>query len=466
MFKKWHGAAVDVHATTLLLWEMLHQKFLLHAQLFLCGALSNVYTTELYNGVMDIERVVRDITHNAKKRTSVFRSLSVPEQAALFVRLSPHTKKTIFDNLTDEELVNVLDQLDTSEAEGALAFLPDHERRERVIYRVRAELREKAEYFLRFHPKAAMSLLNFNYLLLASDITIGKAADAIEEHHREVGKLPEILVHENGELVGEVPLPALVRESNSKMLKRFVVPVPSITYQAEVQEVVDILNKSKHNKLAVLDRDGSVIGIVYSDDALALFESEPTAALYDFAGVDDIERSFDSISAKVKHRYKWLIINLGTAFLAASVVGLFENTLTQFVILAMYMPIVAGMGGNAATQTLAVIVRGIAVGEITLKNSLPAIYKEVGAGLVNGVINGAIVAVVATLWNGDPKLGLVLGAAMIINLVTAGFFGALIPLIMKSFGKDPATSATIFITTATDVFGFFAFLGLATMVLM
>lgn len=421
---------------------------------------------ELYTMVMDIERTIRDIAHNAKKRTSIFRSLSVPEQAALFVRLSPHTKKTIFDNLTENELVNVLDQLDTTEAESALAFLSDHERRERVILRVRTELREKAEYFLRFHPKAALSLLNFNYLLLASDTTIGKAADAIEEHHREVGKLPEILVHENGELIGEVPLPALVRESNTKMLKHFVVPVQSITYQAEVQEIVDVLNKTKHNKLVVLDCDGSVIGIVYADDALALFGGEPTAALYDFAGVDDIERSFDSIGAKVRHRYKWLIINLGTAFLAASVVGLFADTLKQFVILAMYMPIVAGMGGNAATQTLAVIVRGIAVGEITLKNSLPAIYKEVGAGFINGVINGVIVAMVATFWNSDPKLGLVLGAAMIINLITAGFFGALIPLVMKAFGKDPATSATIFITTATDVFGFFAFLGLATMVLM
>ena len=416
---------------------------------------------------MDIEHVVRDITNHAKKRMRVFRTLSVPEQAALFVRLTPHTKKTIFDNLTEDELVNLLDQMDMTEAEGSLAFISDHARREQVVLRVRTELREKAEYFLRFHPKAAITLLNFNYLLLSSDTTIGKAADAIEEHHREVGKLPEILVHDSdGELIGEIPFPALVRESNSKMIKHFVVPVKSISYQAEIEEIVDLLNKSKHSKLAVLDRDGSVIGIVYPDDALALFDGEPAAALYDFAGVDDVERSFDGIGAKVKHRYKWLIINLGTAFLAASVVGLFEETLTQFVILAMYMPIVAGMGGNAATQTLAVIVRGIAVGEISLKNSLPAIYKEVGAGFINGVINGIIVAVVATFWNHDAMLGLVLGIAMIINLVIAGFFGALIPLIMKSLGKDPATSATIFITTATDVFGFFAFLGLATMVLM
>ena len=146
--------------------------------------------------------------------------------------------------------------------------------------------------------------------------------------------------------------------------------------------------------------------------------------------------------------------------------GLFEETLSQLVVLAIYMPIVAGMGGNAATQTLAVIVRGITVGEISLKNGMPAIMREVGAGFVNGAITGAIVLVVASLWNGDPMLGVVIGLAMIINLVTAGFFGATIPLVMKALGKDPATSATIFITTATDVFGFFAFLGLATILLL
>lgn len=415
---------------------------------------------------MEIAHAVHALMHNAQKRVHTFRSFTVPEQAAIFVQLSPHTKKTIFDGLTEDELVNLLDQLDMKEAEAALPFITNQRRREEIILRVRSELRQKAEYFLRFHPKAALSLLNFNYLLLSSETTIGKAADEIESHYRAIGKLPEVLVHHNGTLIGEVSFPALVRERNSMMIKRFVTPVQTISYQAEIPEVVNLLNTSKHSKLVVLDRDKSVIGIIYPDDALALFGDGLATTLYDFAGVDEVERSFDSVRAKVRHRYKWLIINLGTAFLAASVVGLFKNTLSQFVVLAMYMPIVAGMGGNAATQTLAVIVRGIAVGEITLKNSLPAIYKEIGAGFINGIINGIIVALVATIWNGDPMLGLVLAIAMIINLIVAGFFGALIPLIMKVFGKDPATSATIFITTATDVFGFFAFLGLATLVLM
>jgi magnesium transporter len=174
----------------------------------------------------------------------------------------------------------------------------------------------------------------------------------------------------------------------------------------------------------------------------------------------------DGVWSKVRHRYKWLIINLGTGFLAAAVVGLFENTLNEIVLLAIYMPIIAGMGGNAATQTLAVMVRGIAVGEVKLANSLTPILNEAGAGLVNGVINGLLVAVIAMFWNQNPLLGFVLGIAMVFNLVIAGFFGAFVPLVMKEFGKDPATSATIFITTATDVFGFFVFLGLATIILL
>lgn len=216
----------------------------------------------------------------------------------------------------------------------------------------------------------------------------------------------------------------------------------------------------------MLDHDTSVLGIIYADTVKPLFDKLPAESLYDFAGVSDSEGVRDSMWSKVSHRYQWLIINLATGFLAASVVSLFENTLSQLVLLAIYMPIIAGMGGNAATQTLAVMVRGIAVGEVDLKSSVKPILNEVGAGLINGLINGVLVAIVATLWNHSPLLGLVLGVAMVCNLVIAGFFGAFIPLLMKAFGKDPATSATILITTATDVFGFFIFLGLATIILL
>ena len=202
--------------------------------------------------------------------------------------------------------------------------------------------------------------------------------------------------------------------------------------------------------------------MIYSDDILRIIEKRSLNTLRDFAGVSKEEDVFDSALTKVKNRYKWLIINLGTAFLAASVVGLFQETISAFVLLAVYMPIVAGMGGNAGTQTLAVVVRGLTLKEIVGKR---VVINEMLAGAINGIINGAIVAAVAAFLHKNPMLGLIVCLAMIINLIIAGMFGAIVPLIMKRLGKDPASSATIFITTATDVLGFFAFLGLASIFL-
>lgn len=414
----------------------------------------------------EIKPIADEISYHPKRRMGLFRALPLPEQGAVFEILSPHIQQEILEQLDDDDAVSVIDQLDLWQAKNVLAQLKDQKHRERIIAQLKGALKEKAEYFLRFHPKAAMTLLNFNYIFLSHMTTIDDAATAVDRHYRETGKFPEILVHLKGRLLGEVPPAILIREDNASMLHQHTVPVKTVAYLADIQEIVDTFAATRHSKVAVLDKDGSVLGVIYSDDALRLFEEEPAAELYDFAGVAENERPLDSVWSKVRHRYKWLIINLGTAFLAAAVVGLFRNTIDHLVLLAIYMPIVAGMGGNAATQTLAVVVRGIAMGEVRLKNGGPAILREVGAGFVNGIITGVIVALVATLWNKNPLFGFVIGSAIVFNLVIAGFFGAFIPLVMKKMGKDPATSATIFITTATDVFGFFAFLGLATLVLL
>lgn len=413
-----------------------------------------------------LDTLAHELTYNSKTRKNLFSQLPLGERSALFGVLSPHVLQEILSLLPDADAVKLLDHLDPYHVHQILGRMRDSRRRNRIIKLLKKDIYAKVERFLQFHPHASVSIFHLNYVLLSTDTTVGDTAEVIEKHLHETGKIPAVLVAQEGELLGEVPLNTLVRESNRRKIAQFVRPVLSITYTAEKKSVIELFRANYHRQVVVLDTDGSVLGIMYSDDVIELIESAPAAALYDFAGVSESEKTFDSTRSKVRHRYKWLIINLGTAFLAAFVVGLFENTLSQLVVLAVYMPVVAGMGGNAATQTLAVMVRGITLGEITLKNSAPAIKNEVLAGLTNGVITGLIVAAVATFWNGDPLLGLVLAVAMIFNLVIAGFFGALIPLVMKAVGKDPATSATIFITTATDVFGFFAFLGLATLLLL
>jgi len=417
-----------------------------------------------------VKNSLRDLSHEISyhpdKRLELFRGQSTAEKIEVFFLLSPHVQQTLIEALTIKELITFINQLDFDQAGRILARIRNERKRKQVARKLKTELKEKAEYFLRFSPKAEFTLLNFNYIFLPDTTSIIDASYALDQHYKETGKIPEILVQKNGKCIGEVVMGTLVRERNTGKLGKYITQIFTISYKANPSEIKKVFTKSEKRKVVVIDTDHSVLGIIYTDDVKRLFNNGSAGALYDFAGVSDSERVFDPVMSKVNHRYKWLLINLFTGFLAASVVGLFENTLQEFVLLAIYMPIVAGMGGNAATQTLAVTVRGIAVGEVSLANVKQAIKKEVSAGILNGFIVGVVVAFAASLINQSPLLGLIIAISMMVNLVVAGFFGALVPVVMKSFGKDPATSATIFITTATDVFGFFTFLGLATLFLV
>lgn len=410
--------------------------------------------------------IAHNISYHPKKRLELFRKLKKGVSIEVFFLLSPHTQQTIIEKLSVRELVYFIDQTDLSQAGRILARIKSSKKRSDVARRLKHELKEKSEYFLRFSPKAEFNLLNFNYILLSENASVEDASFVIDQHYKETGKFPEVLIQRKGRCVGEVALGTLVRVSNRSKLAKHITPITHIKYTASAGDIRKTFTQSQKKKVVVLDTDDSVIGIIYTDDVLHLFKHGPAEALYDFAGVDDSERVFDGVLTKVENRYKWLLVNLGTAFLAASVVSLFENTINEFVLLAAYMPIVAGMGGNASAQTLAVMVRGITIGEVGIHNVKDAIKREVSAGILNGFIVGVIVAFVASFFNHSPLLGLIVGISLLINLVIAGFFGSFVPVLMKSLGKDPATSATIFITTATDVFGFFTFLGLATLFLV
>jgi magnesium transporter len=221
---------------------------------------------------------------------------------------------------------------------------------------------------------------------------------------------------------------------------------------------------ASYNLLAipVVDEENKLVGVITVDDVIDVIKDEATEDIYRLAGVTGDERAFTPASESVRKRLPWLGVNLVTAFVAASVVALFEGTIERVTALAVFMPIVAGMGGNAATQTLTVIVRGIALGELTWGNSRKALVKEAAVGMANGIVLGLIAAAVAWGTRGSPVLGLVLCAAMIINMFVAATAGTLIPLGLRAANVDPALASSVFITTMTDVFGFFSFLGLAT----
>lgn len=417
---------------------------------------------------MDTKEVdyVHLLTYRSNKRLETLHQLTVAERSAALQKLSPYIQQSILKQLKIGEIVEMLDHMDMQHARLILTRIQDSKKREIIIQRLKSEVREKIDYFLRFHPKATLALVNFNYLFLDSTLTIKEAAELISEHYEETARYPEVLVHVNGELVGEVPLSTIVRERNTSILKKHVVGVQTITYQSEVQQVVETLVSTNSKKVIVLDHDSSVLGIIYADAARMLFGNLPAESLYDFAGVDDSERPFDSVARKVQNRYKWLILNLATCFLAGSVVLGFQETLDAVTILTVYIPIIAGMGSNAATQSFAIMVRGITLGTISLESAAPAIWNELWAGIINGIIIGCLVALVSAVWNGEPMLGLVVALALVGAHIIAAVAGSIIPLLMKRFGKDPAATSIIFITTATDVGGLFLLLGLATLILL
>jgi len=414
----------------------------------------------------DLEEELKVITRKPEERLARMRKLSSPEQSSIFQELSPHVQQVLLVKLKIVEIVDIVDHMDPRQAEKVLARIKDEKRRNKIIKRIKGDAKEKIEYFLRFHPKATMSLISFNYVLLSDKTTVSEAADAIDEHYQDTGKFPEVLVHENGKLIGEVLMSTLVRLRNSSTLRKHTQEVQTITYQAEVVDIIDTLTLSQRKKIVVLDHDQSVLGIIYADDTVSLFGKLPAESLYNVSGVDEGERPFDTVLHKFKSRNKWLILNLATSFMAGSMIFLFKDTLDALVILAMYIPIVAGMGGNAASQTFAVMLRGITLGTISLRNGMSAIWREIGAGFLNGIVIGLIVAVISVVWNNSALLGLVVGVTMIGAHIAAGFFGAFVPLLLKHLGKDPAATSTIFITTATDVLGLFLLLGLGSVILL
>ncbi len=410
------------------------------------------------------ELLVERIVSSPRERVPLFRTIPKNEQGFVLLLLSKHIQQDILSKLRNDELVHILNYVDPDDATDLLQNC-GIKRRLKVVKKLNGQMRKKVEFLLKFNPQTAAGMMNVDYIEVEKNTSFEQLSKVIKRHEKRTGRIPSILVVEEGFLVGELPLHAMALAHKNEKIKKFVKRVPFIQYDKSEREVIAKFRMHPHNKIVVLDENNSIVGIIYSDDILKILEKHSAGSLRDFAGVSKEEDVLDSPWLKVKYRYKWLMLNLLTAFLAAGVVSLFQKTISAFILLAVYMPIVAGMGGNTGTQTLAVMVRGMTLKKVNRETGKKIVFNEMIAGGINGLINGSLVALIAILWNKNPLLGVIVGVAMIINLFIAGLFGAIIPLLMRRLGKDPATSATVFITTATDICGFFVFLGLATLIL-
>lgn len=397
-------------------------------------------------------------------RTKLFLAQPQDKRVVLLRATTTHVRKDLLRHIPIHDLVAILEMVDPDEATDMLQLLGKR-RREEALLLLSEELKDSLSILLEFDPKTAAGLMTLDYIQADVGENIESVAEKFRRHEHKTGRPPVILVTEAGRLAGFLPGHELGLSGKKELIGKLTKHMSAISYAASHNDVIHMFRAHPHGKVAVLNDNDDVVGIIYSDDVLQLLEERSSSSLYNFAGITQEESVTDSSRRKVRNRYRWLIINLATAFLAAFTVGQFEDVLSKYVLLAIYMPIVAGMGGNAATQTLAVLVRGIALKQIELRTAWKTLWNELGSGFVNGLINGVLVAAVVIIVNHDLKIALILAMAMITNLLVAAFFGTLVPLIMSKLHKDPASSATIFITTATDVLGFLAFLGLATLIL-
>jgi magnesium transporter len=389
------------------------------------------------------------------------------QRAASTLReLPPELLPQIFDAVGDERLAQVIARLEHDDMVEFVEWL-DEERREPVVALLpeaqRAELR-KAELY---PPASAGRVMTTRFLALDQGVTAQEAIEAI----REAGDDSEAILYlyvvdEKERLRGVVPIRRLVAASPARRCGDLMVRDPvSVHPEADQEEVAQIV--ARYNLLAVpvVDAEERILGVITVDDVIDVITEEATEDMYHLAGLSDEDRVFSPAHHAIGKRLPWMLLNLCATFLLAWVIGLFERTLEQIVTLAFFMPVVAGMGGNGGIQALTVITRAIALGELEFSSGLRAIGKEVSVGIVIGIVTGAVSGALAYLWQGNPYLGVVLFATMVITMAIAGIMGAAVPLLLKALGQDPAVGSGVFVTTITDLFGFFAFLQIGTLLL-
>ena len=326
-----------------------------------------------------------------------------------------------------------------------------------------AKLREQMQELLTFPESSAGKVMRTDYSAFHEDLVVSAAVEKLRAHARTQHAPSNIfVVDDHNKLLGVIGMrDLLIAPATSKLRELMNVEVISVGPFDEAGTALKTLSGRGFTSLPVVDAQGHLIGVVRATHLLAGAQESAAQDIQKLFGVGRDERAFSPVMFCLKKRLPWLHINLATAFMAASVVALFEGIIAKITVLAVYLPVVAGQGGNAGAQSLAVVMRGLVMREIPQSEVRRLLIKEGLIGVVNGFVIGLVTALIAWAWNGNPYLGLVIGLAMIVNLAVAGLAGAAIPTLMKRFGFDPAQSSSIVLTTVTDVVGFFAFLGFA-----
>lgn len=401
------------------------------------------------------------------QRRTVWELVDPEHNGDVLLYVNDSLRATLIRSMDSHELVAAAENLDTDDLADLLPEMPD-EVIQRVLTALDEDHRARLEAVLPYGEDTAGGLMNVDTITVRTDITL----DVVLRFLRRLGDIPEttdslMVTNREGKYLGMLPLTALLTQEPgltvSQVMNR---EVEGILADTPAQEVANIFERRDFITAPVIDSEGKLLGRITIDDVVDVIRDKADHSFMGMAGLSEEEDIFAPVIASSRRRAVWLGINLLTAFLASWVIGLFDATIEQLVALAVLMPVVASMGGIAGSQTLTLVIRAMALGQVSSSNARKLMIKELMVGFLNGLIWAVVIAAVASFWFDSSALGLVIGAAILINLLMAALSGAVIPIGLKKLGADPALAGSVVLTTVTDVVGFFAFLGLATLFLI
>lgn len=412
----------------------------------------------------DIADVFEQLNDNHRKLlTSLIGSRMEPD---VLSELDDSTLDDVITEMDDKDVARAVSQMESDDAVHVLEDMDENEQR-KIINALPDKDRLIVKEGLSYPEDSAGRLLQKNLVSVPGLWTVGTVIDyfLIEEN------LPDefyevFIVDPMHHPIGTAALNKIVRSDRDKKISEIMEKEPTLVrVDTDQEEVAYLFRQYDLTSMGVVDDGGRLIGVITFDDVVDVIEEEAEEDLMLMSGIQETDIT-ESVFVASKNRVTWLIVNLGTAILASMVIAMFDATINQMVALAVLMPIVASMGGNAGTQTMTVTVRAIATRELTATNMKRIIFREFSIALLNGVIIAILIGGLSWVWFDNTLLGLVMGVAMIVNMIMAGLAGILIPITLDKVNIDPALASSIFVTTITDVIGFFAFLGLASQVLI
>ena len=391
-----------------------------------------------------------------REREILWQLLNQEQETEVLQYLGEEVRVELLRDLPTEELVELIEDLDTDDLADLLQELPEQVT-SRVLAGLDAQNRERLEQVMNYPEDTAGGLMNTDVITVRPEITFS----VVQRYLRRLGDIPKttdnlLVVNRKNQFVGVLPLTrVLISDPGTSVREAMITDVEAIPATQDAHEVAKLFERLDLVTAPVVDDNGMLVGRITIDDVVDVIMEEAEHSLMGMAGLDEDEDTFGSVWHTVRRRALWLGINLLTA--------LFEDTLEKVVALAVLMPIVASMGGIAGSQTLTLVIRAMALGQVQAGNTRYLLTKELAVGALNGLLWALVIGATAALWFDDPSLGVIIGCAMILNLVVAAGAGALIPMVMKRMGIDPALAGSVVLTTVTDIVGFMAFLGLATL---